>query len=110
MATNRNLDVHVLRLRANPIDSVTTQLFYLYFHLDNFPNTIAPRPPTSERVALIGSKDLGHELDFIVDWSPNDYLSFSGVAAVLFPSGGGEDFLGGSKTWAHFMLYASVSF
>lgn len=29
VATNANLDVHVLQLRANPTESITTQLFYL---------------------------------------------------------------------------------
>ena len=110
MATNRNVDVHVLRLRASPVPSVTAQLFYLYFRLDQFPDQIQPRPPTSARAALIEDKDLAHELDLTVDWSATDYLTFSAVAAVLMPLSGGQDFFGDDDTWTGFMLYAKLEF
>jgi hypothetical protein len=110
VATNRNLSVNLAHLRANPIDAVTLHFFYLHFRLDEFSRLVTSRPPSSPRRALIQNKDLGHELDFIVDWSVTDFLSVSGVAAVLLPSAGGKDFFRASGTWSHFMLYTSLEF
>jgi hypothetical protein len=110
VATNRNANVHVVRLRANPVESVTAQLYYLYFRLDEFSSVIDSRPPSNPRAVLIQDRGLAHELDFIVDWAPNDYLVFSGVAAVLIDSSGARDFFQDDETWSHYMLYASFKF
>jgi hypothetical protein len=110
VATNRNLSVNLIHLRANPISPVTLHFFYLHFHLNEFSNELTSRPPSNPRASQIENKKLADELDFIVDWSATDYLSFSGVAAFLVPSSGAKDFFGASGTWSDFMLYTSLKF
>lgn len=111
LTQNTNLTAYVLRLRSNPTDAITLNFFWIYQRLDNLENnTVSPRPPLSPRVSDIDDHDLSHEIDFIVDWSPNDYLKFSLVAAYLFPLSGGEDLFGGDDTWQHYMLWTSLSF
>ncbi len=58
----------------------------------------------------IGDKDLSHEVDFIVDWTVNDYLMMSAVAATLIPESGAKDFFGNDEVWAQFMLNTSIRF
>lgn len=109
IATNRNLHAHTLRLRVEPAERWTVQALYFYFRLDEFATALQPRL-FDPRVVSIRDKDLGQEIDLIVDWKMNDYLTWSGVAAVLFPGDGLEQAAGGDEVWTHFMLYASVSF
>ena len=52
----------------------------------------------------------GNEFDLWLDWQASERLFLSAAGAVLVPQDGAKQFTGGSKTWAHFMLYASVSF
>jgi hypothetical protein len=110
VATNSNNSVHLLRLRAKPVEPVTLHLFYLFLRLKQITNEVTPRPPMNSRVALIENKTLSQEIDFIADRSAAEYLSFSGVAAVVVPSSGSKDFFGGSETWSGFMLYGSLKF
>jgi hypothetical protein len=111
VATNRNATVHILRLKTQPTEAITAQLFYLYFHLNRTgEGSLTPRPPTNPRTALINDKSLGQELDFVVDWAATDNLAFSAVAAVMFPGAGAKDFFADDNTWMHFMLYTSINF
>jgi hypothetical protein len=110
VATNRNALVNLLHLRASPIDALTLHAFYLNFRLDELSNEVVSRPPSRDRRALIESKNVGNEFDFVVDWSVTDYLSVSGVAAVFLPSSGAKDFFGASGTWSDLMLYTSLKF
>jgi hypothetical protein len=102
--------VNLLHLRASPIDALTLHAFYLNFRLDELSNEVVSRPPSRDRRALIESKNVGNEFDFVVDWSVTDYLSVSGVAAVFLPSSGAKDFFGASGTWSDLMLYTSLKF
>lgn len=100
----------MVRLRANPLEALTVQLFWIYQRLDQLEPDIVPRPPTDPRVALITDRDLSHEVDFILDWTVNDYLSTSFVAAFLVPLKGGVQALGNDGTWGQFMIATSVRF
>jgi hypothetical protein len=109
---NSNFQASIVRLRAQPAESVTTQLFWIYQRLNEFQGQLdAPGGrPVDPRVLDITDKDLSHEVDFIVDWSVNDYLSVSFVAAVLVPLKGAEQFFGRDRAWAQFMIATSVQF
>jgi hypothetical protein len=109
VGTNRNLDVHMLRLRAEPHPGWTVQLVGMLFRLDEFATELQPRL-FDPRVVNIRDKHLGYEVDLIVDWKMNDYLTWSGVCGTLVPSKGLEQATGGNSVWTHFMLYTSVSF
>jgi hypothetical protein len=110
VATNRNQDIHTVRLRLTPSDPVSVQVLYHFFRLRERQNEISSRPPTSSRIGLIEDKRLGHEVNVAVDWSLTSYLSMSFVGAALFPSSGGRDFFADDDTWLNFMAYASLNF
>jgi hypothetical protein len=108
VASNRNANVHTLRLRAHPSDAITATLLYHIFRLREFPETIVPRPPLNPRVALIDDKNLAQEVDLAIDWSPFDFVTVSAVAGALFLEAGGRDFFDSDEIWSHYMLYVSL--
>jgi hypothetical protein len=109
VGTNRNLDAHTVRLRVEPAEDWKVNLVALVFQLDEFATDLQPRL-FDPRVVSIRDKDLGEEVDLIVDWSMNDHLMWSVVLGALFPSNGLEQATGGNEVWTHAMLYASFSF
>ena len=109
---NSNFQANILRLRAKPFEPVTFNFFWIYMRLNEEQNSVSP-PGGHEvdpRVAAIDDKDLSHELDFIVDWQLNQYLSLSAVAAVMVPLDGAEEFFGNDEPWSQFMLNTSIRF
>jgi hypothetical protein len=109
IGTNRNLDAHVLRLRADPLPSWTLNLVGLVFRLDELATELQPRI-FDPRVVDIRDKHLGYEVDLCVDWEMNDHVTWSAVIGALVPSNGLEQGTGGDSVWTHFMLYGSLSF
>jgi hypothetical protein len=109
IGTNRNLDAYTLRLRTKPAEGWTVSVMGMAFVLDEFATELQPRIG-DPRVVLIEDKDLGYEADLVVDWAMNEHLSWSFVAAALFPGNGLEQATGGNSVWTHAMLYASLSF
>jgi hypothetical protein len=77
--------------------------------LDEFATEITPRL-FDPRIVSIEDKDLGHEVDVIVDWAMNDHVTWSAVVAAAFPGNGLEQAIGGNSVWMHAMLYASLRF
>jgi hypothetical protein len=108
-ASNRNLTTHTLRLRVEPIDTVKVNLVGMIFRMDEFANELQPRLFDS-RLLLIRDKDLGSELDVSVDWQVSKHLLLTGVYGAFFPGTGAKQAAGGSGTWSHGMLYASILF
>jgi hypothetical protein len=94
---NGNLESHMFRAKVQPKDSVTLNLFYYRFGLDQ---------PASFGVA---SDDWGDEINFTVEWEASDNLYIMGVIAALFPGNGAEQFTGGNDDWVHAMLYMMYS-
>jgi Alginate export len=109
---NSNISSHILRLRANPIDSVAVNLIYIYTRLneDQSESTGPGGRPIDPRVVAINDKDLSHELDLIADWAINDYLSSSVVTAVLIPMNGAEDFAGNDEIWTQLIVATTLQF
>ena len=94
---NSNLNSHMIRLSVDPLDTLHINLFYYNFKLDN--------------AAGFGvqSKDFADEWDLTVDWTPNDSLTFSLVAAYAKPDNGAKQYTGGDEDWSYLMLYASYN-
>jgi Alginate export len=109
VATNRNLETHTVRLRVEPAEKWKVNLIGILFELDEFATELQPRIG-DPRVVLIHDKDLASELDVVVDWEVGEHLLLSAVFGTLFPSNGVKQATGGSATWTHGMLYASIPF
>lgn len=56
------------------------------------------------------SDEFGDEFDVFLNWGVNDNLSLSAAVAMLVPGDAATQFTGGTRTWSHFMLYASFSY
>lgn len=109
---NSNIQANIFRLRVNPCEPVSLNLFYIYLRLnEEQTSVVAPGGrPVDPRVAAINDKDLAHEVNLILDWTVNNYLSTSIVGAVLVPANGAEDFFGDDEVWTQFMLNTSFRF
>jgi hypothetical protein len=107
-ATNQNQKAHTIRLRANPIESITLTSLFIDFSLDDVATVIQSR--VEPRAADVTEKHLGNEFDFIVDWSATEHISFSGVAAWFFPGAGAEQFVRDDQTWASYLIYTKIAF
>jgi hypothetical protein len=94
---NGNLESHMFRAKVQAKESVTVNLFYYRFGLDQ---------PASFGVA---SDDWGDEINLTVEWQASDNLYIMGVIAALFPGNGAEEFVGGNDDWHHAMLYMMYS-
>ncbi|MEH6759054.1 MAG: hypothetical protein V7676_16310 [Parasphingorhabdus sp.] len=95
---NSNQKTHMIKGSAALSDKVSLTGSWLNFTLDE-----------PEKLGVTDSA-FGNEFDLWLDWQASERLFLSAAGAVLVPQDGAKQFTGGSKTWAHFMLYASVSF
>jgi Alginate export len=111
VTVNRGLVIQTVRLRAEPIPGVTTNLLYSYYRLGSPVSEIAARD-LNPRAANITSKHIGQEFDLATDWTATSYLSFSGVIAAFDPGAGAKQYVqtNNSGWWLHFMLYTKVAF
>ena len=96
--SNSNLNSHTVRVNVKPIDSISVNLFYYNFRLDN------------ASAFGVQSKSYANEYDLTVDWNPNDYLSFSVVGAYADPDNGAKQQTGGNDNWAYTMVWGSIKF
>ena len=94
---NGNLESQLVRLTLTPADSVTFNVMYYRFTLDQ---------PASFGAA---SDDWGDELDFTVEWAAEEGVSVTGVLGILRPGDGAQEIVGGSSDWVHAMLLVSYS-
>ncbi len=94
--SNNNLNSNMLRVKMSRTKSVTVNLFYYNFTLDD---------PTAFGVT---SDDYGDEVDLTVDWQATDRIFVTVVLAQLNPGDAAEQRTGGNKDWKYAML--SVSF
>jgi hypothetical protein len=95
---NANLDSHMLRLKMQPIDPVTVNLFYYKFLLHD----AAAAGVTSDKFA--------DEYNLVVDWAVNDHLTLSAVGGIATPGEAAIQKTGGDKDWSYMMLGAVVKF
>jgi hypothetical protein len=97
---NGNVISHMFRLKTNPVESLTLNLFWFDFSLDH-PESLAPG---------VTSDDWGQEINLIADWAVNDHWYVIGSAGVLSPGDAAEQWVGGDENWYNFMAYVSYTF
>ena len=85
--SNSNLISHQLRLHVTPNDAISTGLIFYDFQLDNVES------------AGVTSDDVAYELDWYMDWSVNDNIIISFVAAVADPGDAVEQSSGRTDTF-----------
>lgn len=100
LISNSNLISHQLRLHAQPSEAISTGFILLDFSLDH-PTTFDP---------LVTSADLGQEVDWYLDWSVNDNLTLSFVAALADPGPAVEEASGRSDMFIYGMIFAAYSY
>ena len=89
---NNNLNSNMLRVKLAPQESLTVNLFYYNFTLDN------------AQSFGVTSDDFGDEVDLTVDWQATDRIYVIAVLAQLNPDNGAEQWTGGGKDWKYGML------
>ncbi len=93
---NGNVTSHMFRLKTNPVESLTLNLFWFDFSLDH-PGSLAPG---------VTSDDWGQEINLIADWAVNDNWYVIGSAGVLSPGDAAEQWVGGDENW--YNLYIRI--
>ena len=96
--SNSNLISHQIRLHVTPTDAISTGLIFYDFTLDN------------SESAGVTSDDVAQELDWYMDWSVNDNIIISFVAAIAEPGDGIEQSTGRTDTFYYGMVFAAYSF
>ncbi len=96
--SNSNLISHQLRLHVTPTESISTGLIFFDFLLDQ---------PAS---AGVTSDDAAMELDWYMDWSVNDNLTLSFVAAVAEPGDAVKQSSGRNDTFIYGMIFVAYSY
>ncbi|MFI5316322.1 MAG: alginate export family protein [Myxococcota bacterium] len=111
VTVNRNGRVHTLRLRLEPTESLTVNLLYSDYSLDQRATEIVVRDQ-NPRAANISAKHLGQEFDLISDWNATGHLSFTVSAAAFDPASGARQYVGTTSHswWTQFMLSAHLEF
>jgi len=96
--SNSNLISHQLRVHTTPNDSIGMGLILFDFTLDH---------PASLGVT---SDDVGTELDWYMDWSVNDNVTLSFVAAYADPGAAIQQLSGRNDEFFYGMVFAAYSF
>ena len=96
--SNSNLISHQVRLHVTPSEAISTGLIFYDFQLDNVES------------AGVTSDDVAYELDWYMDWSVNDNIIISFVAAVAEPGDAVEQSSGRTDTFLYGMIFAAYSF
>lgn len=97
---NGNLNSNMFRIKATPSETVTLNLVYYDFWLDQ-PSALAPG---------VTSDDWGKELNFAVDWAVTERIYVIGVLGNLSPGKAAEQWTGGDNDWKYSMLYVSYTY
>jgi hypothetical protein len=101
--SNSNLKSHQVKLTIKPSEIVTVNLIYYKFLLDRKDETFGT---TAARV----SRNLGDEVDLIVDVAPTNWWSITGTFSVAHPSSGFQQAVDGSAAWINGYLYMNFNF
>ena len=87
-------------MHVKPTEAISTGLILLDFSLDH-PATFAPG---------VTSSDVGQEVDWYMDWTVNDNLILSFVAALADPGAAVEQASGRTDTFIYGMIFAAYSY
>jgi len=98
--SNSNLISHQIRVHTTPSESISTGLIFYDFILDT-PSAAGPGV-TSDKAAT--------ELDWYMDWTVNDNVTLSFVAAAADPGKAVEQSSGRTDTFWYGMIFAAYSF
>lgn len=98
--SNSNLVSHQVRLHVTPSEAISTGLIIYDFRLD-VPASLGPQ---------VTSDDVAQELDWYMDWSVNDNIIVSFVAAVAEPGDAVEQSSGRTDTFWYGMIFVAYSF
>jgi hypothetical protein len=98
--SNSNLISHQVRLHVTPNDAISTGLIFYDFLLDK-PESLGP---------LVTSDDVAYELDWYMDWSVNDNIIISFVAAIADPGDAVEQSSGRTDNFLYGMVFFAYSF
>jgi len=94
---NSNLNSHLIRLDLNLKENLEFHVLAYNFKLDE-PMSLASN---------VTSDNFDDEINFIVDWTIDKYMSLSSVFAIANPNRGAKQFTGGDQTWTSLMIYFS---
>jgi hypothetical protein len=97
---NANVISSLVRLKFQPIESVTMNLMYYDFTLDQ--QQVFGDP--------VSSDDWGNEIDLTLDWAATDSIYVIGVLGYSSPGDAAKEWTGGDKDWLYGMLYLSYSY
>ncbi|WP_448874532.1 hypothetical protein [Desulfobulbus propionicus] len=95
---NENLDIHMIRLKVQPVEPLAISLFYYTFNLHD-PETLGAQ-----------SEDYVDEWNLTVDWTVNPHLSLSWVGAYATPDNGAKQRFGDDQDWKAMMVWASIRY
>jgi hypothetical protein len=98
--SNSNLISHQVRVHTKPAEAISTGLIFFDFSLDQ-PAALGP---------AVTSDDVGQELDWYMDWSVNDHLIVSLVAATADPGKAIEQNSGRTDSFTLGMIFVAYSF
>ncbi len=98
--TNGNVLSHRLRVEMQPTGSVTLNVMYYDFTLDQ--KQIWGTP--------VSSDDWGQELNFTLDWAATEQIHVIGILANLAPGDAAKEWTGGEEDWLYSMLYVSYTY
>jgi hypothetical protein len=97
---NGNTNSHRFRVKMQPTESVTLNVMYYDFTLDQ--EQIWGDP--------VSSDDWGQELNFTVDWAATEQIYVIGVLGNLSPGDAAKQWTGGDEDWLYSMLYVSYAY
>jgi hypothetical protein len=97
---NSNLISNRVRLKVQPLESITMNLMYYDFTLDQ--QQVFGDP--------VSSDDWGDEIDLTLDWTATDSILVIGVLGYSSPGDAAKEWTGGDKDWLYGMLYLSYSY
>jgi hypothetical protein len=101
--SDSNLLSHQVRLTAKPCDTVTANLIYYHFRLDDHDQGFGLTPTRVD-------KDLADEWDVILDFAPTNWWSVTTTFAVARPAKGFREAVDASATWFNGYVYVNFSF
>ncbi len=97
---NGNLNSNMYRIKAQPSETLTLNVFYYDFWFDH----------PSALDAGVTSDDWGQEVNFTADWAVTPAIYVIGVLGNLSPGKAAEQWTGGKEDWRYGMLYVSYSY
>jgi hypothetical protein len=97
--SNSNLKTHMLHLRLQPTQNVSTGLLFFDYHLDQ---------PGSYQGGVNSSK-LGREVNFYLDWATTDSWDLSFIIAHNQPGDAVEEAHDRTQAFRYAMVFATFS-